>query len=105
MPPARQTPRLLRRSCGEALRLTHTPTHVSVAPYTQNHNTERVFHEISTPQTGRGWPRLRSRGDPLAKPQERFAQERHLAAQLSVVAHLALNLGAGVNDRRVVAAA
>jgi hypothetical protein len=38
----------------------------------------------------------------LAKAKKGFAQQSNLSAQLTVVAHLSLDLGAGMNDRGVV---
>ena len=43
-------------------------------------------------------------GNPLAEAEEGLAKQRHLAAKVAVVAHLALDLRAGMDDGGVVAA-
>ncbi len=92
-----ETPLVLGRPCGEPWPVTHTPLHNHPRKPPQNHSSEGVIHEISTP--GR---RLRAGGNPLTKAKKSFAQQGNLSAQLTVVAHLSLDLGAGVNDGGVV---
>lgn len=104
-PPTWRTPTLLRkpppllgRPCGEPRLVTHTHLHTRQRKPPQNHTTQGVVHEISTP-----WRGLWAGGNPLAEAKERLAQQGDLSAQLAVVAHLSLDLGAGVDDGGVVA--
>ena len=92
-----EAPPPLGRPCGEPWLVTHTPLHNRDKKPPQNHTAHGVVHEISTP-----WRELWAGGDPLAKSKECLAQQGNLSAQLTVVAHLSLDLGAGMNDRGVV---
>ena len=92
-----ETPPPLGRPCGEPRLVTHTPLHTRQRKPPQNHTRRGFIHEISTPVVG-----LRAGGNPLAETKERLAQQGNLSAQLAVVAHLSLDLGAGMNDRGVV---
>ena len=91
------TPLVLGRPCGEPRPVTHTPLNNYYRKPPQNHTWRGFIHEISTP-----WWGLRAGGNPLAETKERLAQQGNLSAQLTVVAHLSLDLGAGMNDRGVV---
>ena len=92
-----ETPSVLGRPCGEPRLLTHTPLNNYCRKPPQNHTLKGVIHGISTPGGG-----LWAGGNPLAKAKKGFAQQGNLSAQLTVVAHLSLDLGAGMNDRGVV---
>ena len=92
-----ETPPPLGRPCGEPWPVTHTPLHNRDRKPPQNHTLKGVIHGVSTPGGG-----LWADGNPLAKAKKSFAQQSNLSAQLTVVAHLSLDLGAGMNDRGVV---
>jgi len=94
----RKPPPLLGRACGEPWPVAHTPLHTIERKPPQNHTKKGVIHEVSTP-----WERLWAGGNPLAEAKERLAQQGDLSAQLAVVAHLSLDLGAGVDDGGVIA--
>ena len=94
----RKPPPLLGRACGEPWPVTHTPLHALERKPPQNHTFKGVIHGISTPGGG-----LWTGGNPLAKAKKGFAQQGNLSAQLTVVAHLSLDLGAGVDDGGVIA--
>jgi hypothetical protein len=98
-PPARPVRRPLHWG-GRAENCAGLPTSLFTPPQKNPHKTT-LRRALSTrfPQPRGG---LGASGDPLAEPKERFAQQGNLAAQLTVVAHLSLDLGAGMNDGGVV---
>jgi len=79
---------------------TRLPTPLFTRPSKNPHGTtqERVLSTRFPHLRGALW----ASGNPLPETKQGFAQQSNLAAQLTVVAHLPFNLGAGVDDGRVV---
>lgn len=85
-----------RRWGDRAENRTQLPTPLYTPPEENPHKTTtRRALSTGCPHPRRG---LWAGGNPLAKAKKGLAQQGNLSAQLTVVAHLSLDLGAGMND-------